>query len=434
MRFPRCTRARAVHDGLSISKDAEVATASNGSIAALTTIDQVLASASNGLFLFVLAQAATVAEFGAVSLLVAVLFTWVGFNRGALGTPILLVSKLSRHEIGVESGYAITWAAVTSTTAMVVIYVVGVVVGQSSLALLFALSAPVVLLQDVLRFPPLACGKPVIAVASDGVWALIMLALFILNLTGRTVAVGVAISIWAAGGLISAGALVMLGSLRPRFHRMWSWWRMYSPARIRFGGTYATMTMMAAVTTLVITAIAGLAPVAAIRGAVTLFGPITLLIMAIPTVYLLHVRRSATSPRAQWRLLVKVSTLMSALTLLATTLVLAIPDRLGALLLGMVWPQALAVAPYVGIQCAGLCWTTTIYSYLQAEGMGRTLFRLRLAHVSVQLVFCICAATVFGSAVAIGASFAVGDWLMVLIASVVVRRVVTHRNHTGAAT
>jgi hypothetical protein len=260
-----------------------------------------------------------------------------------------------------------------------------------------------------------------------------MLALFILNLTGRTVAVGTAISIWGAGGLISAGALLVLGHMRPRFHRLWSWWRMYSPARIRFGGTYATMTMMAAVTTLVITALAGLAPVAAIRGSVTLFGPITLLIMAIPTVYLLHVRRTATSSRAQWRLLVKVSTLMSALTLLATTLVLAIPDRLGTLLLGMVWPHALAVAPYVGIQCAGLCWTTTIYSYLQAEGMGRTLFRIRLVHVSVQLVFCIAAATIFGSAVAIGASFAAGDWLMVLIATMAVRRAAKHQNHAGAA-
>lgn len=410
----------------------DATTGSNGSIALFTTVDHILASASNGLLLFVLAQSATVAEFGAVSLLVAVLFTWVGFNRGALGTPILLASKLSKHQIGVESGYAITWAAVTSSSAVMAVFIIGVALGQPSIALVLALAAPIVLLQDVLRHPPIACGKPLIAVTSDGVWAVIMLVLFILNLTVRTVSVEVAILVWGLGGLTSAGALVALGSLRPKFHRILTWWRTYSPARIRFGGTYATMPLMAALTTAVITALAGLAPVAAIRGAVTLFGPITLLIMAVPTVYLVHVRRSAASPQSQWPLLVKVSIVMSGLTLLATALTLAIPDRLGTMLLGAVWAPALTVAPYVGVQCAGLCWTTTIYSYLQSEGMGQILFRIRLLHISVQLVFCILAATVFGSAVAIAASFAAGDWLMVIIAVIVARRTVTGRRRSDA--
>src|SRR3954467_4188048 len=108
MESSRSRRSDGVQDRLSADEAPEVTAASNGSIALFTTIDQILASASNGLLLFVLAQAATVAEFGVIALLVAIVFTWIGFNRGSLATPILLVSKLSKHQIIVESGYAIT--------------------------------------------------------------------------------------------------------------------------------------------------------------------------------------------------------------------------------------------------------------------------------------------------------------------------------------
>jgi hypothetical protein len=420
-------------DRQSAAIEPQASDASNSSTALFITIDQILASASNGLLLFVLARAATVEEFGVIALLITVVFTWVGFNRGALGTPILLVSKLSKHQISVESGYAITWAAAMSFSAVMVVYVVGMVLGHPSIALAFALSTPIVLIQDVLRFPLIACGKPLVAAASDGIWALCMLAVFVISLAGRTTSVEVAILAWGIGGCISAGMLMMLGSLRPKFRRLLSWWRTYSPARIRFGGTYATIPLMAAVTTSVITAAAGLAPAAALRGAMTLFGPITLLIMTIPTVYLVHVRRSSISPQLQWRLMVKVSIVVSALTMLATALVVALPDHLGTLLLGTIWPQAISVAPYVGIQCAGLCWTTTTYSFLQAEGMGQTLLRIRLFHLSVSFTFCTTAAIVFGSAVPIAAAFAAGDWLVAIIASAVTRRTAT-RLHSREST
>jgi hypothetical protein len=390
----------------------------------MTTVDQILASASNGVLLFVLAQSATVAEFGAVSLLVAVLFTWVGFNRGALGTPILLISRLPRHQIGIESGYAFTWTVLTGVSAVAAVVVIGGAIGEPSIALVLALVSPVVLVQDVLRYPPIAFGRPVIAVVADGVWTAFMLALLLVNLTGHRVSVESAILVWGLGGAISVTVLVILSSVRPRYHRIVAWWRTYSPARVRFGGTYATMPLTAAASTAAITALAGLAPVAAIRGAVALFGPITLLIMAVPTVYLTHVRRSGATAMSQWRLLIRVSLAMSTLSLLATALVMAVPDHIGRLLLGEVWGAAVAVAPFVGIQCVGLCWTTTIYAYLQSEGLGRILFRLRVLHIAIQLGFCAVAAAVFPSAEQIAAAFALGDCLMAAIAVVLARTTV----------
>src|SRR4051794_1620088 len=84
--------------------------ASGGRLALYTSVDQALSSLSNALLLFAAAQTATLSQFGVITLLVAVVNTAMGFNRGALGTPVLLVSNLRLDQIRTESGYAVTWA------------------------------------------------------------------------------------------------------------------------------------------------------------------------------------------------------------------------------------------------------------------------------------------------------------------------------------
>src|SRR3954466_10669598 len=115
-----------------------------------------------------------------------------------------------------------TWTAITSLGAVVVVYGSGVALVQPAIALAFAIAGPIVLVQDVLRFPPIACGKPLIAVVSDTVWVLCMLAVFVINIVGPPVSVEIAIFVWGLGGLISAGLLVVFGSLRPKSYRLLS--------------------------------------------------------------------------------------------------------------------------------------------------------------------------------------------------------------------
>ena len=77
-----------------------------GSVAISTAVDQVLSSASNALMVFVLAQVSSAGQFGIIGLLITVLAVCTGFNRGALGTPLLLTSNLKNRQIVAESGYA----------------------------------------------------------------------------------------------------------------------------------------------------------------------------------------------------------------------------------------------------------------------------------------------------------------------------------------
>jgi hypothetical protein len=387
----------------------------------LTTVDQILSSGSNALLLFVLAQVATVEQFGTVALLVAIMMGYIGFNRGSVGTPVLLASNLSRRDILIESGYAVTWTAVSSIGAVAIVCLVGAWTEQMSMALAFAAVAPVVLVQDVVRFTPIACGKPLIAVASDGFWALFMLGLFIANFGHARIPVQAAILLWGLAGLISCAVLIVFGPVKPHFHHLMAWWRTYSPARIRFGGAYALTAISTAGTTLAVTAIVGVAVVAGLRGASTLFGPISMLIMALPLAFMPHARRTAASANEQWRLLTKTSLATSALTVVSLGLFLLVPDSLGSAVLGDTWRPAIAVAPFIGLEAGANCWMVSIYALLATLGMSRVMFRLRIFHVVFQLCSCIAAAIVFGTAVSIAVSLAVSCWLTVLVGLAVVR-------------
>jgi hypothetical protein len=391
------------------------------SAAMLTTVDQILSSGSNALLLFVLAQVATVEQFGIVALLVAIMMAYIGFNRGSIGTPVLLSSNLSKRDILVESGYAVTWTAVSSVGAVAIVCAVGAWTGQISMALAFAVVAPVVLVQDVVRFTPIACGKPLIAVASDGFWALFMLALFIANFGHPRISVEAAILLWGLTGFISCAVLIVFGSVKPHVHHLLAWWRTYSPARIRFGGAYALTALSTAGATLAVTAIVGAAVAAGLRGASTLFGPIGMLIMALPLAFVPHARRTAASAIEQWRLLTKTSLVTSALTVVSIGLLLVIPDSLGAAVLGDTWRPALAVAPFIGLEAVANCWMVSIYTFLGTQGRSRMMLRLRIFHVAFQLCSCIAAAVVFGTAVTVAVALAVSCWLTVLAGLAVVR-------------
>lgn len=396
--------------------------ATNGATALLTTLDQLLSSTGNALLLFVLAQVATVSEFGVLSLQIAIVMAWIGFNRGAVGTPILLVSNLSKREILAEGGYATVFSIVSAAGAMVAILAVGLAAGDVATAVALAVVVPVVLAQDVARYPAIACGRPVVAVVADAAWAFGMAVLFSANITGADISVATAILLWGALGMLSATVLVVGTPLRPHLDRIGSWWKMYSPARIRFGATYATVALSTAATAGLVTVIAGADVAGGLRGASSLFGPIMMLIMAVPMVFVPHVRRTAASPRSQWRLQLLTSSITATLALAATALVLVVPGSVGAGILGQTWESAITAVPFIGLECAANCWIVGLYSWLQAQGMGRKLFQLRVLHVTLQLGAAAVAASVVGSLVSVAAALAVSCWMMALIGLVVVRR------------
>jgi hypothetical protein len=399
-----------------------------------TTIDQVLFSASNAILLFTLAQVSTVDQFGLIALLIGVVSTWIGFNRGALGTPILLVASLTRKDVLAEAGYATAWAVVTGVAAGAVLIALGALVDSTAIAIGLAVAVPAVLVLDVQRFAAISLGRADVALWSDSLWTVCMCALFAVNMSGFALAPQASVLWWGVSGLLAAGLIAATTSCTPRWHRMLAWWRTYAHSRLRFGNVQALNAASATAVTFVVTAIAGAAVAGGLRGASTLFGPIAMLVSALPMVFIPHARRSGQTVREQWRVLLKTALLTSAATTLVTAAVLATPHALGEALLGQTWEPAAAVAPYIGLNSAAGCWMVTIYALFQVQGASRAAFHVRNFQLVLQLGASALAAALFASAVAVGIALAVGCWLSVLLGAVLARRVVARSDNAPPPT
>jgi hypothetical protein len=377
-----------------------------GSVAISTAVDQVLSSASNALMVFVLAQVSSAGQFGIIGLLITVVGVCTGFDRGALGTPLLLTSNLKNRQIVAESRYALTWSLYTGGVGGFLILTLGAVCHHPGIGLAFAVALPVVLAQDVLRLTAIALSRPGLAVMADGLWAAPMLGIFVANLIGVRESAEYSIYLWALNGLISAGILAFRLRVAPHHSRILDWWRTDWPARLRFGSVYGVGQIGFVFVTLAAVTTAGSVAAAGIRGAATLFGPIATLLSALPMVFVPHAVRTGNSVGDQWRLVSRTSLATSVLTVVSTGCLMAAPARVGAAILGASWPETLSVLPYIGVNAAAMCWGVGVSTVFQSLGESRTVFRLNILLVGLQLAMTFVAGLIFGSAIAIAISLA----------------------------
>jgi hypothetical protein len=372
-----------------------------GIVAILTTVDQVLSSASNALMAFVLAQVSSAGQFGIIGLLITMLAGGMVFNRGALGTPLLRTSNLKKRQIIAESDYALTWSLYTGALGGVLVLSMGAVFHHPWIGLAFAIVLPAVLAQDVLRLTAIALGRPSLAVVADALWVAPMLGIFIANLFGVRERAEFSIYLWGLSALVSAGILAFRLSVAPHHSGILDWWRTCWPARVRFGSFYSIGQIGYIFMTLAAVTTAGSVAAAGIRGALTLFGPIGTLVSAMPVVFIPHAARTGTSRGDQWHLLNRASLATSALTLVAAGCLMAVPARLGAAMLGASWPETLSVIPYIGVTCAAMCWAWGFSTFFQAQDASKTVFYFNMLLVGMQVATCFAAGLVFRTAIAI---------------------------------
>ena len=188
---------------------------------------------------FVLAQVSSAGQFGIIGLLITMLVGGMVFNRGALGTPLLLTSNLTKRQIVAESGHALTWSLYTGALGGVLILTLGAVFHQPWIGLAFAIVLPAVLAQDVLRLTAIALGRPNLAVVADALWVAPMLGIFVANLVGVRERAEFSIYLWGLSALVSAALLAFGLRVAPQHSGILDWWRTDWPARVRFGSFHA---------------------------------------------------------------------------------------------------------------------------------------------------------------------------------------------------
>jgi hypothetical protein len=111
------------------------------------------------------------------------------------------------------------------------------------------------------------------------------------------------IYLWGLSALVSAVILAFRLRVAPHHSGILDWWRTYWPARVRFGSVYSVGQIGYVFMTLAAVITAGSVAAAGIRGALTLFGLIGTLWLAMPMVFIPHAARTGNSVGDQWRLL-----------------------------------------------------------------------------------------------------------------------------------
>lgn len=384
-------------------------------------LDQAFSSASNILMVLAVARTTTPQAFGTFAFAYVGLTVLMALVRGGFGTPISLSARDPRA-VTAQTRWALRRIGLATTVVAIAGVLLVLLAGTPAMVAAGALVslAPVVLLQDLLRFEALAQGRDWTAVTADGAWAAVSGGLLISTWAlGSWAPSAVIVLMWGLGGMVSLGILVSrahpsfsrdAGSLRVPEHPVTLGDRLRLAVDASMGGMVA----------LALTAGVGLvldaASVAALRGASTLLGPVNVLISSLQiAVVPAMVRQAHATNRQLLRIAAPVS---GAVALCAGGVSLAgllLPSHIGELALGSTWVLAAPIVAILGVEYVGQAMLTALLTILRARNQTRTLLRIRLLMGAAQTSFGLLAAIVAGTAVAVAVSSAILAWMAAIL-------------------
>jgi O-antigen/teichoic acid export membrane protein len=384
---------------------------------AVGLVDQGMSSLSNVLAVIMVAQSLPAPAFGSFSVTYAVLIFLLTLSRSYFGTQLTLTD--SQAAAWERASSALGALLLLAPVLVVATGGIGLLLSNQSdfaIAIAVAVAAPLVCLQDLLRYVAVAVGSPHVALASDTVWAAItgVAALGLIRLTAPQVMV-----VWLGAAAIALAVAVVLLRIKPDFVKGWRLLRERHPV----GNSVAIGAVAVAGASLVIAAATAyfLGPTSAgsLRGASTAMGPLNVLMAFITlnlTPTLLRRQRSQ-----DLGFCVRVALLASGAVALWSAALLLLPDVVGRALLGDSWASARSVLPWTCAEYLFLCVGTSSGLWLKVRYAARQMLQRRLIYAALLVSFGTLAAILGSSAQYVAAAVAgaavinatVG-WLLVL--------------------
>lgn len=312
-------------------------------------LSQGVNSGSN--FLLALAVAATTAptDLGSWSILYTILTFALSVSRSVISTSFLLRQRDHSYSEARSGLYTLN-VALGLVTALGVLGA-GLLL-DFWLACAIALALPVVLLQDSLRYVAFADHQPRVAIGLDVTWITIQVtgSAFLL-LTHHASPASLTV-VWLLGA--AAGCcLVLRPGFRARFRYRLARRYVSLERKALKGLSYESVLIAAAAnsTPIIVGLFAGLAGAGAFRLALTLIGPLAIVVAGLTPLATVRVQQVATY-RGQWLFLARWTGLVAALAAAAGGVFLAIPDRLADRLLGPSWVLASSLMLPLLVQAA----------------------------------------------------------------------------------
>ncbi|MGV9793132.1 hypothetical protein [Gordonia sp. NPDC003422] len=371
------------------------------------SMDQVFSSLSNGLILYAIAVVATVDDFGKISLLFTLLAAATGFLRGALGTPLLLKAASGEESIRREAGHATAAALMSAVAVALAVLVTGVLLGAGPESVLVAVSAPIVLTQDVLRYVAITSGRPQLAALWDGVWCIGSLAFLVL--TWFSIPWLNTIVLVAGWSLLAFIALVFM-ELRllvaPLFKGFTAWLRDGWEHRVRYGADVGLEQVSVFVVLVLSAAIVEASASGALRGATAVLAPIAIIVSAVPLVVIPESKRAGMSSSDTWATLTRIALVTSVLAAGSGFVISILPDGIGRLILGDTFELTRSIVILIALQYTVGVWNSAVSTYLRSQNRSREVLWLKLMYIVVTLSAVFIAAWWLRSAAGIAAALA----------------------------
>ncbi|HEY4571045.1 MAG TPA: hypothetical protein VIH10_16365, partial [Kribbella sp.] len=242
--------------------------------------DQALSSLSNLAVGVVVARSSTVSEFGVYALAFGGYTIALNVSRAVATEPLAVRHSGNRTP---DWERAVRASTATAMLAGFLAMLVGLAIAAfpgvpgKSLVIAFAVTMPGLLLQDAWRWAFFVVGEGGRAFVNDLIWLVAMLAIFGgLQFTGTASAFTLTFG-WGLGAVIAAIAGRFQAGISPRRQLIREWVRRNWDLTPKYVGEMLAVSGTIQVYMLGITAAAGLAATAGIRGAQVLLGPVNVL-------------------------------------------------------------------------------------------------------------------------------------------------------------
>jgi O-antigen/teichoic acid export membrane protein len=336
--------------------------------------DQAVSSLSNAALTLVIARTVAPAEFGAFALAFSIYSFCVAVSQALAGQVVMIRYSAEPAAVRLRAATAAGGTALAlGALASLVLVGVSIVVDLPLRGVLLALAVlfPTLLLQDTWRTVFVSRGTPREAFINDAVWvALQVVAIGALIVVGvdsaaaYTLAWGGAAAGAAAYGVLQVGARPRIGMAR-RFvvdHRDVSGPSVAQAISI-LGANQIAFVLVAAFGTIEV--------VGALRGALTLLGPLNIVGFALGTFAVPEIVRLDLDRRGLVFTALGISAVLVVVDLMWGGVLLLVPDGIGRQALGETWPTARAALPGM------ITFTAAIGATTGAMAVMRSLARMR---------------------------------------------------------
>lgn len=237
--------------------------------AGLTGLDQMVSSATNFLVLVVAGRWLGPRGLGIVSVCLAIAFGAILLERAAVGEP-LLVRKTS----DTSGALGLAWLLSVAASLLMLIAAFFVSPGLKAPLTILAIVVPALMLQDLGRYVTFRLRRPELALQSDAVWAIGLVAMLVVLATLPNKTPAMILEAWGTGAVLGATYLIctLAAKIRPgealdwlRGSRGLSGWMSAQAVTSQLGVQAALVS---------VGAIAGLEALGSLRAAHALFGPL----------------------------------------------------------------------------------------------------------------------------------------------------------------